>query len=95
MGRTPRARAIERGHDLVEHRVIEMLCVVEVRLEQATDRRTLHPLEGEPPKGMVAIAFDSMQQAQAWWDSPAYRELRPIRHRSAKTRAYILEGVRD
>ena len=53
------------------------------------------PLEGDPPKGIVMIAFDSMQQAQAWWDSPAYRNLRPIRHRSAKTRAYIVQGVRD
>jgi uncharacterized protein (DUF1330 family)/quinol monooxygenase YgiN len=50
-------------------------------------------LEGEPPKGMVMIAFDSVQQAQAWYDSPAYREIRPIRHRSAKTRAYVVEGT--
>jgi uncharacterized protein (DUF1330 family)/quinol monooxygenase YgiN len=52
---------------------------------------TIAPLEGEPPKGMVVIAFDSMENAQAWYDSPAYREIRPIRHRSARTRAYIVE----
>jgi uncharacterized protein (DUF1330 family)/quinol monooxygenase YgiN len=50
-------------------------------------------LEGDAPKGMVMIAFDSMEKAQAWYDSPAYREIRPIRHRSAKTRAYIAEGT--
>ena len=52
------------------------------------------PLEGEAPKGMVMIAFDTMEKAQAWYDSPAYREIRPIRQRSAKTRAYIVEGLR-
>jgi uncharacterized protein (DUF1330 family) len=52
------------------------------------------PLEGDPPKGrIVVIAFDSMENAQAWYDSPAYREIRPIRHKSAKSRVYIVEGM--
>jgi uncharacterized protein (DUF1330 family) len=51
------------------------------------------PLEGEPPKGVVVIAFDSMEKAQAWYDSPAYREIRPIRHKTAKSRVFILQGT--
>ncbi len=51
------------------------------------------PLEGEAPKGIVVIAFESLEKAQAWYDSPAYREIRPIRHKAAKSRAYILEGA--
>ena len=51
------------------------------------------PLEGEAPKGIVVIAFESIEKAQAWYDSPAYREIRPIRHRSAKSRVFILEGA--
>jgi uncharacterized protein (DUF1330 family) len=47
-------------------------------------------LEGEPPKRIVMIAFDSMEQAQAWYDSPAYRA---IRHKSATSRVYIVEGT--
>ena len=50
-------------------------------------------LEGEPARRMVVIAFDSVKHAQAWYDSPAYAQIRPIRHRSAKTRAYIVEGM--
>ncbi len=50
------------------------------------------PLEGDAPKGIVVIAFDSVEKAQAWYDSPAYREILPIRHRSARSRVYILEG---
>ena len=50
-------------------------------------------LEGEQPKRTVMIAFDSMAQAQAWYDSPAYRAIRPIRLQSAKSRVYIVEGA--
>ena len=50
-------------------------------------------LEGEPPKGIVVIAFDSMEKAQGWYDSPAYREIRPIRHKTAKSRVFIVEGT--
>lgn len=49
-------------------------------------------LEGEAPKRIVVIAFPSLEQAQAWYDSPAYRAIRPIRHRSANSRVYIVEG---
>jgi uncharacterized protein (DUF1330 family) len=49
-------------------------------------------LEGEPRKGIVVIAFDSVEKAQAWYESLAYRELRPIRHRAAKSRVFIVEG---
>jgi uncharacterized protein (DUF1330 family) len=52
-------------------------------------------LEGEAPKGIVVIAFESMEKAQAWYDSPAYREIRPIRHKTAKSRVFILEGTAD
>jgi uncharacterized protein (DUF1330 family) len=50
-------------------------------------------LEGEQPKRIVMIAFDSMAQAQAWYDSPAYQAIRPIRLQSAKSRVYIVEGA--
>ncbi|MDR6872217.1 uncharacterized protein (DUF1330 family) [Bosea sp. BE125] len=50
-------------------------------------------LEGEPSKGrLVVIAFDSMEKAQAWYDSPAYRALRPIRQNSGRSRTFIIEG---
>jgi uncharacterized protein (DUF1330 family) len=50
-------------------------------------------LEGEAPKRIVMIAFDSMEQAQARYDWPAYRAMRPIRHKSATSRVYIVEGA--
>jgi uncharacterized protein (DUF1330 family) len=51
-------------------------------------------LEGEGPNNrMVIIEFDSMEKAQAWYDSPAYAQLKPIRHKNAISRVYIVEGT--
>jgi uncharacterized protein (DUF1330 family) len=51
-------------------------------------------LEGEPPKGaIVEIAFDSVEKAREWYDSPAYAAIRPLRQHAAKSRIYIVEGV--
>ena len=32
-------------------------------------------LEGEPPKTIVVIAFDSAEKARQWYDSPAYEAI--------------------
>jgi uncharacterized protein (DUF1330 family) len=50
-------------------------------------------LEGEPPKRFVVLAFDSLEKAKAWYSSPAYQAIVPIRHSSAKTRGFLIEGV--
>jgi uncharacterized protein (DUF1330 family) len=50
-------------------------------------------LEGDQPKSIVMIAFDSAEQARAWYDSPAYQAIKPIRQSAAKSRLYIVEGV--
>jgi uncharacterized protein (DUF1330 family) len=44
---------------------------------------------------LVIIKFDSLAQAQAWYDSPSYQAIIPIRHRSGNTRAYIVEGLAE
>lgn len=50
-------------------------------------------LEGEPPKRIVVTAFDSADQARAWYDSPAYAAIKPIRQSAAKSRIFIVEGL--
>lgn len=47
-------------------------------------------LEGEAPKRVIMIMFPSLAQAQGWYDSPAYRAIRPIRHRSSTARVFLL-----
>jgi len=51
-------------------------------------------LQGEPSKGrLIVIAFDNVEKAQAWYNSPAYQEIKPIRMRAAKSRVLIAEAV--
>ncbi len=50
-------------------------------------------LEGDPPKRFVVIQFDSFEKAKAWESSQAYEAIKPIRHRSAKSRVFIVEGA--
>jgi len=50
-------------------------------------------LDGEAPKGVVVIAFDSATQARAWYDSPAYEAIRPMRQSAVKGRMFLVEGV--
>ena len=49
-------------------------------------------IEGDAPKRFVVIQFDSVEKAKAWEDSPEYSALKPIRHSSAKSRVFIIEG---
>jgi uncharacterized protein (DUF1330 family) len=50
-------------------------------------------LDGEAPQGIVVIAFDSAEQARAWYDSPAYQAIKPIRQSAVKGRMFLVVGV--
>ena len=51
-------------------------------------------IAGTPPKSRVIVfAFESMEQAQAAFGSPAYREAKKIGEKYAKFRIYAVEGV--
>ena len=51
-------------------------------------------LEGDwKPKRIVVLQFDNMQGAKAWLSSPEYVEPRKQRHRTAKTRMILVEGM--
>jgi uncharacterized protein (DUF1330 family) len=47
-----------------------------------------------PPAGStVILAFNSMDDLKAWWNSPAYQAIIPLREKSAKTIVYALPGM--
>jgi len=51
-------------------------------------------LEGDwKPKRIVVLQFDNMERAKAWLNSPEYIEPRKLRHRTAKTRMILAEGM--
>jgi uncharacterized protein (DUF1330 family) len=52
-------------------------------------------VEGTAPKDrFVVIAFDSAEKARAWENSKEYEAIKPIRHSSATSRVFIVEGVK-
>ena len=50
-------------------------------------------LEGQPPKGIVVIAFDSTEKDLAWYNSPAYEAIKPLRQGASVGRLYLAEGL--
>jgi uncharacterized protein (DUF1330 family) len=50
-------------------------------------------LEGDGPGRFVIIEFDSLQNAQKWYQSPEYQKLIPIRQKASKSTLFITEGM--
>lgn len=49
-------------------------------------------LDGTPPKRFVLIAFDSIDRAKAWFESPAEKEITVINKRSTNSRTFIVDA---
>lgn len=53
----------------------------------------IQTIEGPDPNGTyVIIRFDSADDASRWLNSPEYNAVKGIRHRTAETRQYLVEG---
>ena len=51
-------------------------------------------LEGDwKPKRIVILKFENVERAKAWLNCPEYAEPRKMRHRTAKTRMILVEGL--
>jgi uncharacterized protein (DUF1330 family) len=50
-------------------------------------------LEGAAVEGVVILEFPTFDEAKAWYDSPAYREVREHRYKGADYRAVIVQGA--
>ncbi|MET8897499.1 DUF1330 domain-containing protein [Streptomyces albogriseolus] len=51
--------------------------------------------EGAWPGHVVVIAFPGITEARDWWDSPAYREIAPLRSRHIEGDIILIDGVPD
>ena len=51
-------------------------------------------LEGEWPGVLVVIGFPDLDAARAWYYSPAYQEILPLRTRNSDGVTLIVDGVR-
>ncbi|MBF6353236.1 DUF1330 domain-containing protein [Nocardia higoensis] len=51
--------------------------------------------EGRWPGNVVMIGFPGITEARAWWDSPAYRAIAPLRSRHIAGDIIMVDGVPD
>jgi uncharacterized protein (DUF1330 family) len=51
-------------------------------------------IEGEEIEGAAILEFPSFKEAQAWYESPAYREARQHRLKGADYVGIIVEGMK-
>ncbi|MGN9846820.1 DUF1330 domain-containing protein [Nonomuraea sp. H19] len=49
--------------------------------------------EGNWPGHVVMIAFPGLAEARAWWDSPAYQEIAPLRSRHVESDIVLVGGI--
>ena len=48
--------------------------------------------EGPPPKGVFIIAWDSLDKATDYFNSPTFKDLISLRDKAAKVRFFHVEG---
>ena len=52
--------------------------------------------EGEPPLSrVVVIEFPSFTDAEAWYHSPEYQSLIPLRQKAASGKTFLVEGAEE
>ncbi|MFI0352403.1 DUF1330 domain-containing protein [Actinomadura sp. 9N407] len=93
------AYAIARLHDAAPHpEVAEYIERIAGTFEPYGGRFLVHAtphevMEGDWPEDVVMIGFPGMAEARAWWDSPAYQEIAPLRSRNIKGDIILVQGV--
>ncbi|TYC24326.1 MULTISPECIES: DUF1330 domain-containing protein [unclassified Micromonospora] len=78
--------------------VLEYLEKIQATLDPYQGRFRVHGItpeviEGEWPGTVVIIEFPDIEQARAWYASPAYQEILPLRLRHIEGSAIIVQGV--
>ena len=86
-------RAVDQNAETVEY-----VRRIDATLEPFGGRFLVHGVlpevvEGDWPGFLVVIAFPDRDAARAWYDSPAYREILPLRTRNSDGVTLLVEGV--
>ena len=80
--------------------VLDYMRRIDATLEPFGGRFAVHGvlpevLEGEWPGVLVVIGFPDLDAARAWYDSPGYQEILPLRTRNADGVTFLVDGVPD
>jgi uncharacterized protein (DUF1330 family) len=84
----------------VDHGIETYLARIDATLAPFGGRFLVHggaveALEGQWTSDLVVIRFPDMAAARAWYHSPAYREILPLRTRRVKGAVALVEGVAE
>src|SRR3712207_4076392 len=86
-------RSVDQNAEIVDY-----LRRIDATLEPFGGRFAVHGvlpevLEGEWPGVLVVIGFPDLAAARAWYDSPAYQDILPLRTRNSDGVTLVVDGV--
>jgi uncharacterized protein (DUF1330 family) len=94
--------ALAHLHDPDPHNpeVIDYIDRIQATLDPFGGRFLVHGatvdvVEGEWPGTVVIVELPSAEQARAWYASPAYQEILPLRTNNIRGDVILVEGVPD
>ena len=93
--------AVARLHNVaMGPAIVEYLQRIDATLAPFGGRFLVHGgsfevLEGTPSGDLVVITFPDRERARAWYRSPAYQAILPLRTRNAEGEAFLIETVGD
>lgn len=78
--------------------IVEYLRRIDGTLEPFAGRFVVHGVlpevvEGEWPGSLVVIGFPDLAAVRAWYDSPAYQAILPLRTRNSDGVTLLVDGV--
>jgi len=91
--------AIGHLHDVnVGPDVVEYLQRIDETLAPFGGRFIIHGgpvtvMEGSWSGDLIVIAFPDRRSAHAWYESPAYQQILPLRTRNSRGDVFFIEGV--
>lgn len=89
-------RTVEMGPDIVAY-----LEAIDATLAPFGGKFVIHgggdkeQLEGAWPGDLIVIGFPDRVSARAWYASPAYQAILPLRTRNSEGDAILIDGVDD
>jgi len=86
-------RSVDVGEDIMRY-----LAEIDATLEQYNGRFIVHGgqitvVEGDWPGNLVIVEFPDRERATAWYESPEYRAILPLRTENSDSSAIIVDGV--
>ena len=78
--------------------IVRYLQRIDATLEPFEGRFLVHGvrpevLEGTWADATVVVAFPDLERARAWYHSPAYQEILPLRLNNSESAAILVDGV--